>query len=129
MAAIRNKDTKLEKFVRSHVHAAGFRFRLHRRDLPGRPDLVFPRYRLTVFVNGCFWHGHGCSQAHRPRKNAEYWQQKIEGNVMRDQRNARSLDTIGWEVFSVWGCTVEGDTARLLRRLGELRNSLELVGP
>ncbi|MCY3570172.1 MAG: very short patch repair endonuclease [Chloroflexi bacterium] len=122
MAAIGSKDTKPELYVRRRVHAAGFRFRLHRRDLAGRPDLVLPRYRIAVFVNGCFWHGHDCQRGHRPRSNTAYWQPKIAANVARDQRNVSSLAREGWEVTIVRECTLEGDTENLILRLEELRN-------
>ena len=125
MAAIRSKDTKPELYVRRRVHAAGFRFRLHRRDLPGRPDLVLPRYRLAVLVHGCFWHGHDCERAGRPGKNTAYWGPKIEGNMIRDQRNTYSLEQEQWDVFTVRECTLERDTARLLRRLEGLRGVRE----
>lgn len=121
MAAIRSKDTKPEMHVRRRVHAAGFRFRLHRRDLPGRPDLVFPRYRLAVFVHGCFWHGHDCKRGKRPATNKEFWEPKLEGNMLRDQRNVYSLEEAEWDVFTIWQCTLERDTQRLLRRLDVLR--------
>lgn len=122
MAAIRSKDTKPEMHVRRHVHTAGFRFRLHRRDLPGRPDLTFPRYRLAVFVHGCFWHGHDCGRAGKPRTNTEYWRPKIEGNAARDQRNTELLVRDKWQVFTVWECTLEEDTQRLLWQLETLRS-------
>ena len=122
MAAIGSKDTKPEMYVRRRVQAAGFRFRLHRRDLAGRPDLVLPRYRLAVFVHGCFWHGHDCSRGHRPRTNTAYWEPKIAGNMMRDQQSASSLARDHWEVFVVRECTLEGDTANLLSRLVALRS-------
>lgn len=121
MAAIRSKDTKPELYVRRLVHAAGFRFRLHRRDLPGRPDLVFPRFRLAVFVHGCFWHGHDCRRGKRPATNTEFWDSKLEGNVIRDQQNVYSLEEAKWDVFTVWECTIERDTKGLLRRLDALR--------
>ena len=121
MAAIRSKDTKPEMHVRRRVHAAGFRFRLHRRDLPGRPDLVFPRYRLAVFVHGCFWHGHDCKRGKRPATNTEFWEPKLEGNMLRDQRNVYSLEEAEWDVFTIWQCALERDTQRLLRRLDALR--------
>ena len=121
MAAIGSKDTKPEMYVRRRVHAAGFRFRLHRRDLAGRPDLVFPRYRLAVFVHGCFWHGHDCKRAHRPRTNTAYWEPKIAKNMIRDEQSASSLERDQWEVFTLRECTLESDTADLLQRLAALR--------
>ena len=122
MAAVRSKDTKPELHVRRLVHAAGFRYRLHRRDLPGRPDLAFPRYRLAVFVHGCFWHGHDCGRGRLPRTNTDYWGPKIEGNMIRDRRNAYSLEREQWEVFTVRECTLEEDAKRLLRHLEALRS-------
>lgn len=122
MAAVRNKDTKPELYVRRRVHAAGFRYRLHRRDLPGRPDLVFPRFRLAVFVHGCFWHGHDCKRGKRPSTNTEFWEPKLEGNMIRDQRNVSSLEQARWGVFTAWECTIENDTRRLLRCLERLRS-------
>lgn len=124
MAAIRNKNTKPELYVRQRVHASGFRFRLHRRDLPGCPDLAFARCRLAVFVHGCFWHGHDCQLARRPRTNTEYWGPKIEGNITRDQRNAHSLKQLGWEVLIVRECSLEQDTVLLVQRLEWLRGVL-----
>ena len=125
MAAIRSRDTKPEMYVRHRVHAAGFRYRLHRRDLPGRPDLVFPRYQFAVFVHGCFWHGHDCDRAQRPRTNTAYWGPKIEGNMLRDQRNAYSLQREQWDVFTIRECTLEQDTVRLVRQLEGLRGARE----
>ena len=125
MAAIRSKDTKPEMYVRRRVHAAGFRYRLHRRDLPGRPDIVFPRYQLAVFVHGCFWHGHDCERAQRPRKNTGYWGPKIEGNMIRDQRNAYSLEQGRWDVLTIRECTLERDTEKLILRLEVLRSLVE----
>ena len=125
MAAIRSKDTQPELYVRSRVHEAGFRFRLHRRDLPGHPDLVLPRYHVAVFVHGCFWHGHDCNRAQRPRTNTEYWGPKIQGNILRDQRNAVLLQQANWDVFTVRECTLERDTESLVDRLTSLRNAVE----
>ena len=122
MSAIRSKDTKPEWYVRRRVHAAGFRYRLHRRDLPGRPDLVFARFRLAVFVHGCFWHSHDCKRARRPRTNTEYWDAKLDRNVIRDQEAVYSLQEAKWDVFTLWECTLESDTKRLLRRLEALRS-------
>ena len=122
MAAIRSKDTKPELYVRRLVHAAGYRYRLHRRDLPGRPDLAFPRFRLAVFVHGCFWHGHDCKRGKRPKTNTEFWEPKLEGNMIRDQRNVYSLEEDQWGVFTVWECTLETDTKRLLRHLDAHRS-------
>ena len=121
MAAIHGRDTLLEMRVRRAAHSAGFRFRLHRRDIPGRPDLVFPRHRVAVFVNGCFWHGHSCSIAHIPRSNSAYWEEKISRNVKRDERNAAALRDRGWVVICIWECNVEAGVSDLLTFLATKR--------
>jgi DNA mismatch endonuclease, patch repair protein len=108
MSRIRSKDTLPERTVRSYLHANGFRFRLHSARLPGRPDLVLARYRLAVFVHGCFWHGHrGCKKGrHRPESNRVFWQTKIAKNVRRDQKARRGLARMGWDIITVWECQV-----------------------
>jgi len=117
MSRIRGKDTKPEMIVRKTAHALGVRFRLHRRDLPGTPDLVFPKLRAVVFVHGCFWHMHRCRLGRVVAKtNAEFWAEKRRGNVVRDARNRRSLRRLGWRTLVVWECqTRDADT--LSRRL------------
>lgn len=117
MAAIRNRDTKIEFIVRRALHAAGFRFRLHRKDLPGKPDVVLPGLRAAVFVHGCFWHGHVCREARRPKSNLAYWTPKIEGNMARDARVRSDIEDRGWKVFIVRECTVREDTRRLIQIL------------
>lgn len=117
MAAIRSSDTKPEMAVRRVVHAAGFRYRLHRSDLPGRPDLVFPRYRLVAFVHGCFWHGHQCKKGHTPRTNVDYWTPKIAANMARDERSAGKLRRAGWAVVVIRECATAAGILRLLSRL------------
>lgn len=105
MAGIKGKNTVPELRVRSALHAAGYRFRLHRRDLPGRPDLVLPQFRVAVFIHGCFWHRHrGCLAATLPASNPEFWLQKLEGNVVRDERNILALRDMGWRVATIWEC-------------------------
>lgn len=121
MAAIRSKDTKPERIVRSMVHRAGYRYRLHEQRLPGRPDLVFPRFRLVAFVHGCFWHGHECSVGQRPRSNTGYWGPKIDRTISRDQQSSRALRGAGWRVSIIRECTFDRDVNRLLSRLGRLR--------
>ena len=116
MAAIRGSNTRPEVAVRRALHKAGLRFRLHRRDLPGTPDLVFPRYRTAVFVHGCFWHRHPqCKNARLPATNAEWWRTKLRANQRRDRRQRRELLAAGWRVLVVWECEV-GDM-RTLRAL------------
>ena len=105
MSRIRGKDTRPELLLRRAVHRLGLRYRLHPKELPGRPDLVFPKYRAVVFVHGCFWHRHpGCSIATTPKSNVDFWRAKFEANVARDQRNVASLELLGWRVFTVWEC-------------------------
>lgn len=107
MAAIRGRDTGPERVLRSALHRLGFRFRLHRKTLPGRPDLVLPRHRVAVFVNGCFWHRHaGCRYATTPRTRPEFWARKFADNVERDRRNEAELLNEGWRVAVVWECAL-----------------------
>lgn len=106
MAGIRGKDTTPELRVRSAAHALGYRFRLHRRDLPGTPDLVFPRLRKVILVHGCYWHRHeGCRFAYTPKSNTEFWKRKFEGNLERDQRQLSELQRLGWDPLVIWECT------------------------
>lgn len=105
MAAVRGRDTKPEKIVRSLAHRMGYRFRLHRNDLPGKPDLVFPRLAKAIFVHGCFWHQHPrCRFASRPATRPEFWAKKLDGNSNRDRRVQRDLRCQGWKVLVVWEC-------------------------
>ena len=97
MARVKSRDTGPEMEVRRALHRAGHRFRLHRSDLPGRPDLLFPRHRLVLFVHGCFWHWHGCKRSRMPRSNVEYWTAKIERNVNRDAQTRSELEHLGWK--------------------------------
>jgi len=105
MAAIRSRNTRPERLVRRLAHGLGFRFRLHRRDLPGSPDLVFPRFRSVVFVHGCFWHRHTCTAGcKQPATNRAYWRAKFKRNKQRDVENKRALRQVGWRVLVVWEC-------------------------
>ena len=108
MSRIRGKDTKLEVRLRKALHHKGFRYRLHDKRLPGKPDLVFPGRKAVVFVNGCFWHGHGCSLFRMPKSNTDFWEKKIAGNVERDQKNLQRLEDLGWRCLTVWECAVRG---------------------
>lgn len=119
MSRIRSRDTKPELWVRRLLHSRGFRFRLHRKDLPGRPDLVLPKYDAVVFVQGCFWHAHHCQKGRIPGTRGDFWQAKFEGNKKRDARNTRALRSAGWRVFTVWECelTKPATRERVLERL------------
>ena len=104
MSKVGQKDTKPELMLRRALHAQGYRYRLHRRDLPGSPDLVFPARRKAIFVHGCFWHGHGCRWGKAPKSRAEYWLPKIEANKARDNRVLTLLGDKGWQAMVVWQC-------------------------
>lgn len=107
MSRIRGKDTTPELVVRSALHRMGFRFRLHKKDLPGRPDIVLSRYRTAVFVHGCFWHRHpGCTKAYTPKSRVRFWQSKFDQNVKRDAAVRNQLERLGWNVVVVWECEV-----------------------
>ena len=124
MARIRGVDTKPELTVRRALHAKGYRYRVHVRELPGRPDLVFAKRRTAVFVHGCFWHRHGCSRTSTPKSREEYWQGKFDANVERDRRNEALLLHGGWRVFVAWECEIERDETlipRLVQFLGPPR--------
>jgi DNA mismatch endonuclease, patch repair protein len=108
MRAVKGADTGPELTVRRLAHRMGYRFRLHRSDLPGKPDLVFPGRRKVIFVHGCFWHGHSCARGNRPPKtNSDYWQKKIARNAARDLRNASALEASGWGVAVIWECELK----------------------
>jgi DNA mismatch endonuclease (patch repair protein) len=107
MAAVKHKDTKPEMKVRSFLHRHGLRYRLHDNKLPGKPDLVFPKYRTVLFVHGCFWHGHPdeqCKLARIPKSNVKFWSEKISGNRERDEKNIERLQELGWNVVVIWEC-------------------------
>jgi len=108
MSRIRGKDTKPELLLRSMLHKAGYRFRLHRKDLPGKPDIVLPKYRTAIFVNGCYWHRHkGCPNATTPKTRPEFWEAKFKDTVERDKRNVAELESLGWNVVTVWECKLK----------------------
>ncbi len=115
MAGIRGRNTKPELVVRRGLHAAGFRFRLHRADLPGRPDVVLPKHRVVIFVHGCFWHGHeGCANFRMPMTNSEFWQEKIGRNVERDRTVIKALRNRRWRILVVWECQTRRSTLKHL---------------
>ncbi len=124
MSGIRGRDTKPELAVRRYLHQLGFRYRLHVRELPGRPDVVLPRYRTVVFIHGCFWHRHpGCRYAYRPKSREEFWETKLTGNRQRDLRDEQRLCALGWRVLVMWECEVNDE------RLGALVRALAAGQP
>ncbi|KQQ13299.1 hypothetical protein ASF53_14105 [Methylobacterium sp. Leaf123] len=108
MRSVGQKNTKPEVLLRSALHLRGLRFRLHRKDLKGRPDIVFPKYRTCMFVHGCFWHRHGCSRSTTPKSNSSFWHDKFRANVARDRRAVDELLAAGWRVLTVWECGILG---------------------
>ena len=114
MSRIKGRDTAPERAVRSLLHNMGHRFRIHRKDLPGTPDIVLPRYRVAIFVHGCFWHRHpGCRYAYTPKSRTTFWQNKFSENVARDEKKAAMLREAGWDVHTVWECELrEPDALR-----------------
>lgn len=135
MSRVRGKNTKPELVVRQALHAMGYRFRLHRRDLPGSPDIVLPKHRAAVLVHGCFWHGHGCDLFRWPAQNEAFWREKIGGNVARDVKALEALRSSGWRTLVVWECAIKGrgklsdkELAATLQNFVEREHSAEIAG-
>jgi len=130
MSRIRSKDTNPERIVRKKLWSEGFRYRLHVKDLPGKPDLVFPSLKTVVLVHGCYWHGHSCQKGRVPGTNSPFWAAKFKANRLRDRRNQRQLRTAGWDVVTVWECSLathakrDRTLARLSSLLGSKRDAL-----
>jgi DNA mismatch endonuclease (patch repair protein) len=123
MARVRSKDSRPELYVRKLVFAMGYRYRLHGKDLPGRPDLVFRARRKVIFVHGCFWHRHAqCALARMPKSRLDFWEKKLEGNRKRDDRNERALAREGWKVLTLWECQLK-DTPRLEKLIRRFLNA------
>jgi DNA mismatch endonuclease (patch repair protein) len=121
MGRIRGKNTKPELLVRSLLHRAGYRFSLHRKNLPGKPDIVLRKYKTVVFVHGCFWHRHtGCKVASTPKSNTEFWQAKFDRNVSNDRNHRRALKNLGWHVLTVWECELRHPEKVLAKLRGKL---------
>jgi DNA mismatch endonuclease (patch repair protein) len=123
MRAIRSGNTKPELLVRKALHAAGYRFRLHSAGLPGKPDIVLPKYRTVIFVHGCFWHGHDCKYFKLPKTRPEFWSAKIEANRARDARNIAELQQSGWRIILIWECAIRSGPPGLndiITRLGKV---------
>lgn len=128
MARVGSKNTKPEIEVRSLLHRLGYRFRLHQKELPGKPDIVFKRRRKAIFVHGCFWHGHGCRIGKLPKSNLDFWDQKIERNRNRDVEKRSELERLGWSVDEIWQCETKDNQAleeRLRKFLGPT-NSIDI---
>jgi DNA mismatch endonuclease (patch repair protein) len=120
MRAVKSKDTVPEMQIRRFVHNLGYRYRLHRGDIPGSPDLTLSRLKCVIFVHGCFWHGHNCQRGKRlPKTNVAYWHTKIEGNTKRDQRNLLALESLGWKPLVIWECELGQNTYRTQRKLAQ----------
>ena len=118
MSSVRSKNTKPEMYVRSMLHNNGLRFRLHSKNLPGSPDIVLSRLKTAIFVNGCFWHGHNCPKGRRPASNLDFWNEKLDQNLRRDEENHASLREMGWRVIVIWECEIVNTTEKIV---GELR--------
>lgn len=128
MRAVKGRDTAPEMLVRRLAHRLGYRFRLHRKDLPGSPDLVFPSRRVAIFVHGCFWHGHDCPRGARmPKSNAGYWRDKLARNVARDRRSLEQLAALGWRTAVLWECELK-DPAALAATLADVLGPLKSQG-
>ena len=120
MQAIKAKDTKPELLVRSRLFKRGFRYRLHRKDLPGKPDLVLRKYKTVIFVHGCYWHRHGCKYTTTPKTNFEFWDKKFRENIKRDKINEESIIDYGWSFIKIWECDI------LLNNFDIIKNNLKI---
>ena len=110
MSRIKSRNTKPELIVRSFLHKEGFRFRLHKSNLPGKPDITLPKYKTVVFINGCFWHRHkSCRYAYNPKSRIKFWNNKFNTNMVRDKRNKKELENLGWKVVVIWECNISMD--------------------
>jgi len=123
MRSVKSKDTSPEILVRSILHSIGFRFRLHRKDLPGTPDIVLPKYKTAIFIHGCFWHRHkNCKFCSTPKTNTDFWQAKFDRNVSRDHKNLEQLKKAGWKTIVVWQCETD-DKENLIKRFFMISSS------
>jgi len=129
MSRIRGKDTKPEIIVRSLLHRRGYRFRIHKKDLPGKPDIVLPKYKTVIFVHGCFWHRHeGCKYAYKPKSRVDFWNAKFDETVIRDKRNRKQLKATGWNVEIIWECETKDmdKLKKILNKISQKFNSVLL---
>jgi DNA mismatch endonuclease (patch repair protein) len=125
MSKISGKDTKPEILVRKYLFSQGFRYRKNDKRLPGKPDIVLPKYKTVIFIHGCFWHGHSCKKGKLPEKNYKFWQKKITDNIKRDHENIKRLKDMGWNVIIVWQCQIK-NYERINRRLNELISEIKI---
>ena len=118
MSHVKGKNTKPEIMVRKFLFEHGYRYRLHRKDLPGKPDIVLPKYKTAIFINGCFWHGHkDCKYFTLPETNSEFWRSKIDSNIKRDKESHEELSKLGWKVIDIWQCNLKKDKVQTLENL------------
>jgi DNA mismatch endonuclease, patch repair protein len=116
MSRIRSSNTKPELIIRSLLHRLGYRFRLHRKELPGKPDIVLPKYNTVIFVNGCFWHRHkGCKYTYNPKSKIDFWEKKFRENINRDRQNRKALKKLGWNIVVIWECQVRNEEKLVTR--------------
>lgn len=126
MSKIGSKNTKPELILRSALFKFGLRFRIHKKDLPGKPDIVFKRYKTAIFVHGCFWHYHQvCKEGRIPSTNSKFWKEKFEKNIEKDQMNIKNIEDLGWKVFVVWECEIEKEINSVINKLLEVLNRKE----
>ena len=124
MSRIKGKDTKPELVVRSTLHKMGYRFRLHKKELPGKPDIVLPKYKTVIFVHGCFWHRHkGCKFAYKPKSRVDFWNAKFDETIARDKRNRKQLEAKGWNIEIIWEC----ETANIYMLTARLRSIFDEI--
>lgn len=114
MSQIKGKNTKIELIIRKKLWSLGYRYRLHKKDLPGKPDLVFPKYKTVIFINGCFWHRHGCKYTTNPKTRKEFWEIKFKQNIERDKKNISELKKAGWRVLVIWECEIKDNSDKLI---------------
>ncbi len=112
MSNVKSKNTKPEVIVRKYLHSKGFRYRINVKELPGKPDIVLPKYKTVIFVNGCFWHGHDCPAGKLPETNRKFWEEKINGNKKRDKKNYKKLNESGWKVIIIWECEIKTNQSK-----------------